>query len=150
MFADTHGVLFRLSAAIAKIEPVDAFLHLGDHGNDAQEIARALPVPYYAVRGNCDLLPGLPNERVVEFDGARILMLHGHRQASIYQMADMAEEKGCGAVLFGHTHQPLLMAQGSVLILNPGSLSQPRGGSRLSFALLTIEHGDVNARLIAL
>ena len=152
VFSDTHGSLLRLPDALARIDAPDAFCHLGDFGSDAEEMAKVLPVPHFAVRGNCDALSlsHLPNERIVEFGGARLLLLHGHRQRSVYEMADLAERKGCGAVLFGHTHQPLLMAQGSVLILNPGSLTQPRGGSRPSFALLTIEQGDINAKLISL
>lgn len=150
VFSDTHGKLHRLADALSRIEPPDAFLHLGDYGSDAGTIARTLPVPYYAVRGNCDFRQHLPAERVVELDGARLLLLHGHAFHSVYPMADRAEQKGCCAVLFGHTHQPLLMAQGAVLIVNPGSLSEPRGGSRPSIALLTIQNGDVNAKLIPL
>lgn len=51
------------------------------------------------------------------------------------------------AALFGHTHIPLVEAQGDVLLVNPGSLSRPRGGSAPGCALLTIEQGEVRVRL---
>ena len=150
VFSDTHWQLFNLDAALSRAGALDAFLHLGDDGSDAERIAARLNVPWYAVRGNTDFGSALPKERVAELGGARLLLTHGDAYVSTFALASKAEEQRCKAVLFGHTHTPLLTAYGAVLILNPGSLSLPRNGSAPSFAVLTIEDGDVNAKMISL
>ena len=51
-------------------------------------------------------------------------------------------------VLYGHTHMPDLSADGSRLLLNPGSLSRPRGGSVESCALILIDGRDLTVRIV--
>ncbi len=150
VFSDTHGLLAKVPAALDRAGALDGFLHLGDFGSDAERIFRLLPVPHHAVRGNCDYSGSLPKQLVVTFEGASLLLLHGDAYAyrGTYALALLAEENRCRAVLFGHTHTPLLAAQGEVLILNPGSLSCPRCGSAPSFAVLTIDGRDVHAKII--
>lgn len=150
VFSDTHGSLVNLPRALALAGELDAFVHLGDFGSDAERIALSIPVPYDAVRGNCDFSSPLPKERVVTFEDASVLLIHGDAFRSTYEMSDLAERRGCAAVLFGHTHTPLLAAQGSILILNPGSLSRPRYCSAPSFAVLLVNGRDVNAKMISL
>lgn len=152
VFSDTHGSLANLPAALSQAGKLDLFVHLGDFGSDAMQIAKLLPVPYFAVRGNCDFSNKLARQAVVPVEDASILLLHGDacEQQSPYRLALLAEEQHCGAVLFGHTHIPLLSAQGAVLILNPGSLSRPRYGLSPSFAVLSVSGKDINAKIITL
>lgn len=152
VFSDTHGRLSNLSAALDRAGTLDGFLHLGDFGSDAEPIARRLPVPYHAVRGNCDYSGNLPRQLVVTYEDASLLLLHGDAYArrGTYALALLAEENRCHAVLFGHSHTPLLAAQGDVLVLNPGSLSCPRCSSAPSFAVLTIDGRHVHAKVLAL
>ena len=149
VFSDTHGSLARLPMVLAALPALDAVLHLGDFAGDGDAIAESLSVPCYAVRGNCDFRGNAPWERVAELGGARLLLTHGHRYSGLYALALAAEAQRCNAVLFGHTHSPLLTAQGACLIVNPGSLSRPRG-SAPGYALLTIEGGEVKAELRSL
>lgn len=150
VFSDTHGDLSRLPAALRLGGMPDTFLHLGDFGSDGDAIASILGVKGYQVRGNCDFSSPYPRERVVTLDGVHLLMLHGDTVAGTYAMACKAEEHSCKAVLFGHTHMPLLTASGPILIINPGSLSKPRGGTDPSFGMLVIDGGEVNVKLYAL
>ena len=150
VFSDTHGNLARLPAALAAMGPIDAFLHLGDFGTDAELIAKSVNVPFYAVRGNCDFKRTYPAEQIVNLGGAQLLLVHGDRFRDVYHIAERAEATHCAAVLFGHTHVPLLQAQGNILIINPGSMTRPLGGSKPSCALLTIEDGDVNVKMLPL
>ncbi len=150
VFSDTHGLLAALPRALELAGPLDGFLHLGDFGSDGERIASQTRLPFHAVRGNCDFSSTLPRQLVVTFEQANILMLHGDSFSSTYQLALLGEQNHCGTVLFGHTHTPLLAAQGPILLLNPGSLSQPRCASAPSFGVLTIQDADVNAKIITL
>ena len=153
VFSDTHGYLSNLKKAKELLpDDIDAVLHLGDFAADANAIGQALGVPVYAVCGNCDELwdsSDSPKKRIVSFDGVRILMTHGNHYRGTYELGLAAEEEHCGVVLFGHTHRQLMTCEGNVLVLNPGSLSFPRG-TAAGFALLTIENGDVNAKIYEL
>ncbi|MBR5805115.1 MAG: metallophosphoesterase [Clostridia bacterium] len=151
VFSDTHGDVSEIRLIEKDLPPLDAVFHLGDYSSDGEQIGKYLGVPCYAVRGNCDYATGngVPYERVVELGGARFFLTHGHRYRGTYELGLAAEEANCGTVLFGHTHEPLLTAFGPVLIVNPGSLSRPRGRSDAGYAVLTVENGDVSVRLIS-
>ena len=93
------------------------------------------------------------SERAVTVERARILLCHGHFydvDMGAWTLAYRAEELSCQAALYGHTHRGELSAYGSLLILNPGSPSRPRGMSKPSFAVLEIDGKDVNASIITL
>ena len=145
VFSDTHGRIDGVREAILCAGGADAVLHLGDFGRDLESLAGALAIPYYAVRGNCDASAAYPRRQVVTLERARLLLTHGNTAKNVFELSDAARSEHCAAVLFGHTHEPLLQADGSILILNPGSFSAPRFGSPCSYALLEIEGGDVNA-----
>lgn len=146
LFSDTHGQLMRLPMAQRLLGRVDAVIHLGDLARDGEIIGQALGAPCYAVRGNCDGCCGAPEERVLELDGVRLLCVHGHRYPDLYRLSLRAEEERCMAALFGHTHIPLQEAHGKTLLVNPGSLSRPRGGSRPGYALLEIACGSLRVQ----
>ena len=151
VLSDTHGVKAAIRRAVEFAGNVDAWLHAGDILPDAEYLAEYTGLSVYAVAGNCDW-DAEPKERVLEFDGCRILLLHGHQygvKCGLYRLSLHAEELGCQAVVYGHTHQSLLDKAGDLLILNPGSPAQPRFG-KPSCAVLTIENGKVNADIILL
>ena len=58
------------------------------------------------------------------------------------------EEVHADMVLYGHTHVPDLSADGPRLLLNPGSLSRPRGGSVESCALILLNGKELNVRFV--
>ena len=90
-------------------------------------------------------------ERVIEFDGHKIFICHGHTLSVNYgteKLEAAARQKGCEAALFGHTHHAVLKkADDGFLTLNPGSVSRPRG-SKPSFAVLETESGKLSAVII--
>ncbi|MEN6471787.1 MAG: metallophosphoesterase [Clostridiaceae bacterium] len=151
VISDTHGNGGALRRALAALPQMDAWIHLGDYASDSR-VLEAAGVPVYAVRGNCDGDARIEAERVITLGGARLFLTHGHRygvKQSTGAVFYRAEELMCAAVLFGHTHIPLVEAQGSVLGVNPGSATLPHHG-KPSVARLTIENGDVNARIVLL
>ena len=152
VLGDTHGVVSSIRCAVECAGKVDAWLHTGDVISDAKYLENLTKIPVYCVSGNCDWAGSAPEEQVLEFDGCRLLLLHGHRYGVKYGLHRLflhAEELECFVAVFGHTHQPLLDKVGNVLLLNPGSAAQPRG-YKASCAVLTIESGKASAEIIPL
>lgn len=150
VFSDTHGYTEHLPQAIALLGKVDAVLHLGDHCRDAAAIGQALGVWTLSVCGNCDPWADAPPERTVSLENARLYMTHGHLRSDPYRLLLKAKQERCSAALFGHTHIPFCEMQDSVLLLNPGSFSYPRGGYPPTFAVLDVQGDAIHAQLLSL
>ena len=167
VISDTHGSIAAVDRCILRAGDVDGWFHLGDIVSDARYIAEKTGKPVYSVLGNCDgwmnggfaedMFPepqtAGASERVVNVNGVRILLCHGHFynvDMDPYRLSYRAEELGCAAALYGHTHRSELMVFGGALILNPGSPSRPRGSRKPSFAILRITGCTVNADIITL
>ena len=150
VFADTHNMFSRLPLALEKLGQVDMLFHLGDYAIDAERIAAELgDVPFFAVKGNNDVGSIYPERRIERVEDSWIMLVHGDKFYNVGHLADTARDAQCAAVLFGHTHVPLLQADGELLIMNPGSLSLPRRGARSSCALLEVDGKDINVKMIS-
>ena len=68
----------------------------------------------------------LDERKIVEVDGRRILLHHGHHETDTSTVS---------VVMSGHTHVPVLEEKDGVLYLNPGSTTIPKNGSRPSYAV---------------
>ena len=148
VFSDTHGDISAARRWYKSLAPLDYVFHLGDCVPDAERLGKLISCPVFAVRGNCDFRTEEPLERVVDLGGKRFLLLHGHQYYYTDAMLYRGEEVHAGMVLYGHTHVPDLSADGPRLLLNPGSLSRPRGGSAQSCALLLMEGKDLTVRFV--
>ena len=108
--------------------------------------------PVYRVKGNCDA-GDIPAEMALTLAGAKLLIAHGHTFAVSYdrlRLALRAQELGCCAALYGHTHVSEIEYMAGVQLICPGSPSAPRNGRAKSFARLDIRDGNVLASIIAL
>jgi uncharacterized protein len=106
--------------------------------------------PVEAVHGNMDepeLRTALPEERVVEVDGARIGMVHIPGPRTGREDRLVARFPGCHAVVYGHTHVPDVTRHGEVWILNPGSPTERRRASARAMLLLEVEAARLEPRL---
>ena len=160
VLSDTHGARRAILGVLEQINfrPV-AILFLGDCVRDLEVLdddERYRDIPRYAVAGNCDasiVFPTLePTERTLCLGGCRIVMMHGHTRgvkSSLVSALYYASEQEADVLLYGHTHVPDERTIGaeqtrcgkSILVANPGSLGQPRDGSRPSFGVLTVRDG---------
>ena len=142
VLSDTHGELRPLLRMREQLGTVDALFHLGDHCRDAREAAAYLGCPVYLVKGNCDRHePEEEEELCFTLKGKRFLLMHGHKCGSEGAMFYKGLEKHADAVLFGHTHVPYAAEREGILLLNPGSLSEPRYMSAPGCAVLEWEEG---------
>lgn len=139
VISDTHGDTGSASRLIRTLHP-DHLLHLGDCVRDAEDLEREFPqLPICAVTGNNDWFSREEKEKVIELNGIRIFLCHGHTTGvrdTLYTQINRAREYGCRVSLFGHTHSPLLEDENGILLLNPGSLTFSR-----TYALLYTEDG---------
>ncbi len=102
-------------------------------------------------RENLDFLSTLPCEKRFALDGLRIAMYHGSpwnpQEQYIYPDFGNWErfaEIDADVVVLGHTHRPILRQIGSVALVNPGSVGQPRDGDpRPSYAVLETPSGRI-------
>lgn len=153
MISDTHWrresqYLESLDRCLAG---VDLILHAGDveAGFVLERLETIAPVQ--AVLGNCDGGLDLPHSRVVEAQGRKLGLIHGwdvaleRPRAVLARFADDVE-----LVIHGHTHKPRLEELDGRRILCPGSVSQPRGGTRPGLAMVLVEPAGLQVRFLPL
>ena len=144
--SDTHGLLRpEVMTALAGVEEI---LHLGDVGRMSvlEGLARIAPVT--AVRGNVDRegkCGELPETEVVLVGGRYVYMLHELEKLHLDPAAGRF-----GAVLFGHSHVPNFYRRKGVLYFNPGSCGPRRFRLPVTVGLLTVEEGELEAKIVAL
>jgi uncharacterized protein len=139
---------------VERLRRADAILHAGD----LMELSvlaelEALGPPVHAVRGNVDsaeLQARLPLTRIVQAGGARIAMVHdaGPATGRIERMRRRFPD--ADAVVFGHSHQPLLEERGGFAIFNPGSPTERRRAPRHTMGIATIRGGRPAFALVEL
>ena len=144
IIADSHGSTRRFDKAITAFEP-DAIIHLGDIEKDVEYLEEVYPhIPLYAVVGNNDPWCRREAEKVIEHDGIKIFMTHGHLYGvwdKGFRIAERARELGCSVALFGHSHVPVDEIYDGVHAFNPGSISRPRVGE-YSVGIMEIENQE--------
>ena len=150
VFSDSHGDAQALDDLLEKMGHVDAVCFLGDVARDADHLRDRLSAmpgqpQLYAVRGNNDYYSTcqLPWELLIELDGVRIYMTHGHRAAGYMGLVYKAQETRSRVAMFGHTHVPFCEVQQGVMLLNPGSAGNYCRGGQARASVLEINHGQL-------
>ena len=148
VFSDLHGGADEEMQAA--FEKCDYVVYLGDGLFKIRYFEYEYPEKFLFVRGNCDAYDDTPLRRVVNFDGVRVMMTHGHEERVKYGLLNLlteAKKERAQVVLFGHTHHPEVTVIDDITFVNPGSASSyyGRGGSS---ALLTIDNGKYFAEII--
>lgn len=167
LISDTHMSSGKLPQAIVNtFQDVDLILHAGDLV--AQNMIRLLEriAPVTAVHGNMDMAGvklNLPSKGVIEVEGHRIGLIHGHRvphpnrvlsppidleTIHDYLLSEFqGEEIDC--IVYGHTHQAHVETYREVLFINPGSATRGKGGHS-TVGLLTINQDQIRGEIIPL
>ncbi len=141
--ADTHVPqrLAQLPDRLADaLRGVDLILHAGDITSRQVLVDLANIAPVQAVAGNADLVGhGLPLTRVIDVDGRRIGLAHGHGGWAKYLVGKLRDRVGyreeyylkivvesfgrVDAIVFGHTHRAFTERRAGVLLFNPGPVA---------------------------
>lgn len=148
VLSDNHGKTKELELILKKFPSACGFIHCGDN-----ELSKELMAPFHAVSGNNDYYVEYPDDLVVNLDGVRIYVTHGHLLPygnRINALAAIAKQKGCTIACTGHTHVFIDKDVDGVRIINPGSLFYNRDGSEPSFAHVSVNEGEIKVtRLLA-
>ena len=158
--SDIHGSAFYCEKMLKafKREQADKLLLLGDilyHGprNDLPkgyapkkviELLNNIKEKILCVRGNCDAevdqmvlqFPILADYALLVLDGKTFYATHGH----VFNQDHLPPMQDGDILVHGHTH--LLKAEkvetecGTITVLNPGSVSIPKGGNPNTYAIL--------------
>ena len=150
VLSDSHGNVAAMQRCVEQIQPQHV-LFLGDRLRDAEHLQELFPVlPMDTVPGNCDFGSLDEPERLIELDGVRILMMHGHTRdvknsgMSAYYAA---KEMGADILLYGHTHMSLVDYDGTLYTMNPGAIGERY---RSSYGVITIAGGKVDCSVYRL
>lgn len=157
VIADTHlprGRRVLPARCVAELERAEAILHAGDLVTlpVLRELERHAKV--IAVHGNVDdaeVRAALPAERIVEAGDARIGLLHdaGPAAGRLGRLRRRFPE--ADAVVFGHSHIPLLERDAEGFqIFNPGSPTDRRRQPRHTMGIARVEGGRVGFELLTL
>ena len=119
----------------------------------AIEINRGLLTP-----DSMAYLEGLPTSLRLRVDGVNIAVYHGSPRAPLseYVMPEEAKmrapqliaESECTFLVLGHTHKPYTIEHGDALLLNSGSVGQPRDGDpRACYAIAEIAEEKISPHI---
>lgn len=155
IISDIHGSAAALQTVLDTPFPVDHLILAGDslyHGPrnpilddyDPAQVATLLnqaPWPRVAVRGNCDAevdqmlldFPMMQDYSMAYFNDLLTCISHGH----LFDPHEHARSAKCSLYITGHTHLPVLEENADYIMLNPGSISLPKGGHPATYAYFT-------------
>lgn len=146
VISDTHGLL-RPEAREA-LRGSELILHAGDLG--AAKVLHALQriAPVVAVRGNVDLedwAERLPTTEVAECAGKTFYLLHRIADLDLKPAA-----AGFAAVIYGHSHRPLIEWRDGILFFNPGSAGPRRFSLPVTVGKIEIVDGELRPEIVPL
>lgn len=144
VFSDSHGITDSMEAAVRLHKP-DWVLHLGDCVEDFSALQSRFPdIPMDHVPGNCDYGAAPPLTKLLELDGRRIMITHGHQygvKSGYLRAIYAAREQQADILLFGHTHHAECFQEGPLWVMNPGAANQG------SYGIITLDRNGIQCRL---
>lgn len=147
--ADTHmsDEGKQLPSCLAKAcETADLIIHAGDW--KSIEVYRMLS-KYAEVKGvygnvdSDDIKKQFPSQQIMEANGYKIGIVHGHGEKKTTEKRALEAFTGqeVDAIIFGHSHIPLIRYFKNILLMNPGSPTDKRKLPYYSYGILEIAEG---------
>jgi len=134
-------------------DEIELVLFLGDCIEDFEDFCYIYPrKQFISVLGNCDFSGGVPMERIINVGGKKIFMSHGHRygvKAGHEKIAYEAKKYSANICLYGHSHMSNNTVVNGVYLMNPGSISEPRGGYYYpSYGVIEIVDENMDMKIV--
>ncbi|WP_027340367.1 phosphodiesterase [Halonatronum saccharophilum] len=164
VISDIHGSLTAFDKALSLLEETDIILVAGDilyhgarnplpEGYDTKGLVERINKSnknIIFVKGNVDALVDdwvlpypLPEYALIEENGLRIVLYHGHHHKLEEDRVKFAKRFGADMLVFGHTHQPIVKDKDGITLLNPGSIALPKQEAKLP-TLAIIKRGRID------
>lgn len=166
VFSDSHGSDSEMLTVLNKRHPnADYVIHLGDGKDETERLSMQFPrTAFVTVYGNCDsgayAASRAELERTLDLGCVRIFLCHGHTLGvaqGLERLCCRARSVEADMALYGHTHCSFYSEitacsdDGHKLyVVNPGSISSPRGGvlGGRSYAVINVtDSGEIAIRL---
>lgn len=135
--SDVHGDIHALNQVIQAHPDITHHLNAGDMCLDPKTYEKYHII---TVKGNNDYGVDLPYMRVLDIEGVKILLTHGHIEHVKFGLERLklkAKLNEVNLCVFGHTHQRFMMVDEHILFVNPGAL----GDYHQSYAIY--ENGQI-------
>jgi len=145
IISDTHKIVHPRVFEVFK--NVDQIWHAGDIGREDVITELSTIAPVTAVYGNSDSFPLVTkflDEEKIQLYSFKFFLVHkfmSHRFERIIS-TKWEEDAVYNAIIFGHTHQPLIHRANGVLYFNPGSCRYPRFSKIKTVGILTINKNN--------
>ncbi|HKG35141.1 MAG TPA: YfcE family phosphodiesterase [Solirubrobacterales bacterium] len=142
------------AVCLEAVRRADVTLHAGDVSAAVVlvEISRAAR-RLHAVHGNVDapeLRRGLPEEVSIRVEEAKIALVHDAGPAKRRLERLRRRFPDADAVVFGHSHMPLLEQGRGFQIFNPGSPTQRRRAPSHTFGVAAVDGTEIRFEHVAL
>ncbi|MFA5421520.1 MAG: phosphodiesterase [Bacilli bacterium] len=167
--SDIHGSMFYAEELqrVIEVQKPDLIALLGDflysgprnpikedyNPKAVVEILNSYADKIIAVRGNCDadidvevLAFKLPKTNEVIANNRRLVLIHGDDT----DLGKLHLRKG-DVLMYGHTHRPQMEVVDGIMVLNPGSLTFPKGDNPHTFMILDeneVQLIDLSGRIL--
>ena len=158
VFSDSHNNLSLIKKAIERhSEDTDLILHLGDCVSDSKIFEELCPaIANINIFGNCDYFScGFKayDEKILELwnTGHSAFVTHGHNYC-VNKTTDILFHKAkiskCSIAFYGHTHIAEIKERNGIILMNPGSSSNPRTAEPPSYGIVNIDSGVIMPSII--
>ena len=143
ILSDSHGSKESLRYIRSSQEDADLIIHCGDICLP-KEYARG----FIQVAGNCDDPSRYPLADLIELEGHRIVITHGHAffsggNVNYDSLSKFARRNQCDILCFGHSHLYCDVMHEGVRLLNPGSISGNRDMTPPSYMIMHLSKDEV-------
>ncbi len=150
VISDVHRNTHGLMSILNENKDIDMKLFLGDFEELNIDKQKELTALFdYSVVGNCDRRDISPISQIIDVDGLRIFMTHGHYYGSLFKKIDFkslvksGKENKADLILHGHDHIEHDEIIDGIRVVNPGSITHPRSGNKPSYAILEINNSEL-------
>lgn len=138
VLSDSHGSREPLKYIREKYGDADLIIHCGDIC-----LPKEFAEGFIQVAGNCDDPSRYPMAELLQLEGHRILITHGHaffsgRNVNYEALARCARRNECDILFFGHSHIYCDQEFEGIRLLNPGSISANRDLTPPSFMIVEL------------
>lgn len=144
VISDSHNNWKNIAMALDRMGKIDVLIHAGDGYEDLNELNNLGNTNIIWVKGNCDLGEKQDEEKIVQLEGKKFLIVHGHQYSvkeSLTRLYFRAKETEADLVIYGHSHIPEVFVQDGITFINPGSVSIPRTHKGKSFCIIDEKFG---------